>query len=171
MFPSNVSAAEWNWGDNSTSNALYTSHTYSAAGTYSICLTVTVNCGATDSDCFSYAIYRSANPDQEMDVIQVQVIDPMTVGIKNASAGNIEFSVTPNPGNGSFRIHMSSLRAKVANINVYNVVGRQVYASTAETANGNLAKEIDLKPMPEGVYFIQVNSGADSFTKKVIIQK
>lgn len=168
--PSNIASATWSWGDGSTSNTLYTSHTYSAAGTYSICLMVTAHCGDGDTSCFSYAIYRTANPNQDMNVITVQVIDPLTVGVKKTATANRDVSIAPNPGNGFFELRMSSLKATEAAISVYDVAGRQVYAATAETANGSLAKEIDLKEVPGGVYFIQVNSGADRFTKKVIVQ-
>ncbi|MCE3229602.1 MAG: cell surface protein, partial [Bacteroidetes bacterium] len=40
-YAGNVLAAQWSWGDGTFSNNLYTSHTYSTAGMYNICLTVT----------------------------------------------------------------------------------------------------------------------------------
>ena len=73
--PANVSSAIWTGGDGSSSNTLYTSHQYSAAGTYSLCLTVTVNCGATSSHCSSYYIFRSSEQDNSA-LIYVNVIDP-----------------------------------------------------------------------------------------------
>jgi PKD repeat protein len=39
----------WTFGDGSTDNSSYTSHTYSAAGSYSVGLTATGLLGATDT--------------------------------------------------------------------------------------------------------------------------
>ncbi|MBL0165050.1 MAG: pre-peptidase C-terminal domain-containing protein [Xanthomonadales bacterium] len=44
-----ISSRSWNFGDSTTSTATNPSHTYAAAGTYSVALTVTDNGGATNS--------------------------------------------------------------------------------------------------------------------------
>ena len=44
-----IVAYEWNFGDNSTGTGVTPTHTYTAAGTYSVTLTVTDDMGATDS--------------------------------------------------------------------------------------------------------------------------
>jgi PKD repeat protein len=44
-----ISSRSWNFGDSSTSTATNPSHTYAAAGTYSVALTVTDNGGATNT--------------------------------------------------------------------------------------------------------------------------
>jgi PKD repeat protein len=44
-----IASRSWNFGDGSTSTATNPSHTYAAAGTYSVALTVTDNGGATNS--------------------------------------------------------------------------------------------------------------------------
>jgi subtilase family serine protease len=44
-----IASRSWNFGDSSTSTATNPSHTYAAAGTYSVALTVTDNGGATNT--------------------------------------------------------------------------------------------------------------------------
>jgi hypothetical protein len=168
--PSNISNAIWSWSDGSTNYTLYTSHTYSAAGTYSICLSVTVNCGVSTSTCSYYSIYRPSVPAHDMSMAHLNVIEAATVGIKNTESENDHYSISPNPNNGSFNLSMKGANDGRVNISVYNVVGNLVYQADAETKNGALVKDIQVNQPANGVYFIKVISDHQSFTKKVRIQ-
>ncbi len=168
LYPANVTYATWYWGDGSSSNTLYTSHTYSTAGTYTICLSVNVNCGASDISCYTYAIFRSS---QDQNIITVNVINPATVGIKNAEAENVLYSISPNPNSGSFNMNASGLPAGPVKMTIYNIVGAQVYSTEINGNNGSLSKDIQLNEAPNGVYFIHLNADNKTFTKKVIINR
>ncbi|MFA6229143.1 MAG: pre-peptidase C-terminal domain-containing protein [Rhodanobacter sp.] len=54
-----IVSRSWNFGDSSTSTATNPSHTYSAAGTYSVALTVTDNSGATNTKTQSVTVASS----------------------------------------------------------------------------------------------------------------
>ncbi len=167
--PLNVSNAVWSWGDGSFSSTLFTSHTYSAAGNYSICLSVTVSCGATDTYCNTYNIYRSS---QDMSIVTINVVDPSVVtGIKASSASEAAYSVVPNPSNGSFNVSLKGLNSANATISIYSLVGKLVYQSNSETSNGALVKDIQLDDVANGVYMVKVTSDNHSFTKKLVINK
>lgn len=168
ISPSGIISATWNWGDGSGSNTLYTSHTYSAAGTYSICLTVSVSCGDSDTSCFSYAIYRTANASQDMNVIRIDVIDLATVGVKDLSAGSQGYEIYPNPNNGSFNLSLKGLGNGKVTIGVYDLVGRLVYQAEG-SSNGSFTRNIELDNVSNGAYFIKITADNKTFTKKVII--
>jgi len=51
-----IASRSWNFGDNSTSTATNPSHTYAAAGTFSVVLTVTDNGGLTNSKTVSVTV-------------------------------------------------------------------------------------------------------------------
>ncbi len=164
--PSNITAATWYWGDGNTSNTLYTSHTYSAAGMYSICLSVTVSCGSTATFCQGYNIFRSQ---QDMSMVYLNVVDPNApTAIKNNSSENISYSVYPNPNNGSF--NLKGLANGPVNISVYNVVGKLVYQAETSSANGSLVKDVEMDGITNGVYFIKINSGNKTVTTKMILE-
>ena len=54
-----IASRSWNFGDGSTSTATNPSHTYAAAGTYSVALTVTDNSGATNTKTQSVTVASS----------------------------------------------------------------------------------------------------------------
>ena len=169
--PSNVTNAIWSWGDGSYSNSLYTSHTYSTAGLYNICLTVSVSCGASDTSCASYSIYKLTGTNQDMSIIQVNVVDPSTVGIKNITTETLDYSISPNPSNGLFDLTLNGVKGKKINVAVYNIVGALIYEIVGETTNDVFVKNIQLNDTASGVYFIKVSSDNRVTTKKVVINK
>ena len=168
ISPWNIVAATWNWGDNTTSNTLYTSHTYSAAGVYSICLSVTVSCGASSTTCDTNYIYKST---QSAQMIQVNVIAPpeIALGLVNQTNESIDWSVYPNPNNGQFEIKMDGVTNGNVKIKVYSLIGQIVYET--EVTNENMTKRINLDNISNGVYFIKLNSNNKEYTKKIIVNK
>ncbi len=169
--PSNIINAYWNWGDNTTSNTLYTSHNYATAGNYSICLSVTVSCGSqvgTSTSCSLYNIFRS---NQDMSIIQVNVVNPATVtGLRNSSIEQPVYLISPNPSKGYFKIQASGFISKNIKIVMYNLVGKVIYETISETTDGALLKEVQLDGLANGVYFIELVSGEKAFTQKMIIK-
>lgn len=169
--PGNVASATWYWGDGSTSNTLFTSHTYSAAGNYSICLMVISNCGDSSNFCMNYAIYKPAKGVEDMGIVQVNVLDPATVGIKNNSTNSALFNISPNPGNGTFALNLSGLNAEHAVIKVYNLVGQELYKTDVDIVGGTVTKELQLSDVANGVYLVKVTANQHTLTKKVVITK
>lgn len=167
----NVSGAIWYWGDGSTSNTLYTSHQYSTAGTYTLCLSVTLSCGSSASTCSSYYIFKTAEQ-QNQTMVYVNVIDPNTIsGISNSVINSIFYSIFPNPNNGVFNLILNGLSSDNVKISVYNLLSNLVYETESETTHGSFSKELHLNNLSNGVYFVRVNSGNNEFLKKIIINK
>jgi PKD repeat protein len=168
-YPWNVSAAIWDWGDNSTSNVLYTSHQYSAAGMYNICLSVTVSCVASSSSCASYSVFKSS---QAANIVQVNVINPGLVSriIEKVPVGDFAWSVVPNPGSGSFKIVFSEVSQTPMRILVSDLTGRTVYTTSLSTSEEGVYG-IELTHIPDGIYLVTVDSGAQKTTKKLIVSR
>lgn len=167
--PANVSNAIWTWGDGLSSNTLYTSHQYSAAGTYSLCLTVTVNCGATSSHCSSYYIFRSIEQDNST-MIYVNVIDPyIFMANSNIEMKSILYTIFPNPSNGDFNLNMSGLDYGLVKVSISNIIGKQVFETEVEASNGSLSKELHVNYLSNGIYFVKINSGKKEHIKKIVI--
>ncbi len=88
-----------------------------------------------------------------------------TVGVDNALAEELGFSLSPNPNDGEFQLTLSHLDGD-ALVSIYDAVGRQV--SYRNVRNG--ATAFDLKSQPPGVYFVKVEVEDDFFVRKVIVR-
>lgn len=165
-YPWNIIAAFWSWGDGTQSNTLYTSHVYSVAASYSICLSVTVSCGSSSTYCFPYYFNKSAG--DESLVLNINVIPPgMLNGIGDIPAEELSYQVYPNPNTGAFHLNLEALNGKDASVRVYNLLGETVYSSELPFENEHPL--VNLGNITRGVYFVEVSSGSGRAIKKIVV--
>jgi hypothetical protein len=169
-YPWNISNAIWNWGDGTTSNNLYSSHTYSAMGAYTLCLTATVSCGSSSSTCNAYYLYKG---NSSAAMIQVNVVPPNSIAtlVKNGENGLANYSIYPNPTNGELNVKAELLTNVKTSIHVYDLIGTEVYSGSFETSAGETIHTLHLKHLSDGVYFIKLGSGVNTHLHKLIINK
>lgn len=165
---SNISNAVWNWGDGTSSNTLFTSHQYSAAGTYTICLSVTITCGASASYCTSWYIFRSQNGESNQ-MINVNVVAEGTTGLKEARANQATLNIFPNPATSSFNLQLSGKHNEHLQLSVYNLVGQKVMESDIQPGNGDVNHAVDVTGIPAGMYLVKVRDGNNTYTKQLVI--
>jgi len=82
-----------------------------------------------------------------------------TVGITEIKNTNEEISVYPNPAHSI--VYVSS-NEQLVDIKVFDVLGSEILQTKQ--------KEIDISSLPNGVYFIHIETSAGIKTKKVILQ-
>jgi hypothetical protein len=140
------------------------------AATYTICLSTTVNCGATASYCGSYYIFKSNNGEGN-EMIEVNVIDASSVGIKNVSKDENMVMVYPNPNSGLFSVKMNGLNEGNLSIEVYNIYGQLLQNVQGSVQSKNMEQAIDLSSLPNGVYMLKVSNNTNTVIKKVSVQK
>ncbi|MCB0402447.1 MAG: T9SS type A sorting domain-containing protein, partial [Flavobacteriales bacterium] len=81
--------------------------------------------------------------------------------------GNInEILVFPNPSNGTINVALTE--KTLSSVDVYNVVGKLVRST--QPLNTQLIT-INIDDQPNGIYFINVKTGGNVITKKVVISK
>ena len=131
----------WDFGDSSPADmATNPSHTYAAAGTYTVTLTTAQG---LCSDTFT------------------QVITLTATGIKAIADNSI--SIYPNPSTGKLTIENASQETKVV---VYNSIGKIVNASLIIKGVKNT---IDLSNNANGVYYIIGKSEGGVITKRITL--
>jgi PKD repeat protein len=164
-YPWNVSNAVWSWGDGSSSNGLYTSHQYSAAGNYNICLSVTVSCLASSSACATYSVYR---PSGASAIVYVNVIKPTVIFVGTEEPGiDNAFRMYPNPSTGKITIAGEMLSAE-SQLGIYDMSGRLIDQRTMYHENGRLEESLELS-MQEGIYLVRLSSSNREQTARLVI--
>jgi PKD repeat protein len=166
-YPGTISGATWSWGDGSSSNGLYPTHTYSATGFYNICLTVSVTCGSSTTTCVYSNIYK---PSGSLSFAGIQV-DNTTQAINNHPSEPIAFRLYPNPSPGDLTIDMKGISGNDLQIEVIDLLGETVFRSTKTIRNPQQKEKLDLTKLSEGTYFLRLSSGEKSQTVKVVITK
>jgi hypothetical protein len=129
----------WFFGDGSTeqNNASTVSHTYMTDGTWDVML-IAVDTASGCTDTLSMNNYISSIPDD--------------TSIDEITNGN-EFSVHPNPNNGTFMLEMKE-GTTTFEVNIYNVQGQIVYSDSFTEGDVN----IDIQHVNSGIYLIEVRS-------------
>ena len=149
----------WNWGDGTYDTIAYPSHTYSAAGNYTICLTVTDSSGCSSTYCYSDSLQKSTNS-----IIYVNVIPPGTLGINEINKSS-SFSVYPNPADNNIIIENNSL-SKNAIISIYNLQGQLMLIKSLKQEK----TEVEISSLAKGLYFIKAQTDNGFEIQKFIKQ-
>lgn len=129
----------WDFGDGNTSTQQNPQHIYATSGNYSVCLTVTNNCGS-DSTC---------------QLVNVIITNLLSQNI------NEEFAVYPNPTKDVINIKVSEF----STIKLYDITGKVVFNAN----NNNIFKDqINIKHLKKGIYLLAIISNNYITTRKII---
>jgi subtilase family serine protease/thiamine pyrophosphokinase len=94
-------------------------------------------------------------------------VNCITTSIPNID-GVEEVTVLPNPTKGALAVRLKLNTAKVVSFRVSDAQGREVYRRGAQRINGTTTQVIDLHKEAAGIYYLQVQVGAQTFTEKIV---
>ncbi len=89
-----------------------------------------------------------------------------STGIANSFSDN-GIIIYPNPSSGKFQVQSSKLQ--VSSLEVYNVLGEKVYQVGNLQISSSSNFQIDLSKEPVGIYFIQMLTEGNVYTRKIMI--
>ncbi|MEO5674781.1 MAG: T9SS type A sorting domain-containing protein, partial [Chitinophagales bacterium] len=75
--------------------------------------------------------------------------------------------ISPNPSNGNFTIQLLKCFGDEISIEVVNALGQNIFSSAEKITGDKFKKEIDLRSMARGAYFIEVKT-INGFARKKI---
>jgi len=137
-------------------------------------------CGSTYSTSnFPFSHPSTANPYyQEYTTISSSKKDAFIADLRVGTTGindtkpqtNNILSIYPNPSNGSFVAQFTVKSGDKAEIEIYDILGKQVKSISGITGSGLIQVPVDLSLAPSGVYFVHLLNSTESSSAKIIIQ-
>lgn len=91
------------------------------------------------------------------------------VTLTSESFGLDNFTLYPNPNNGSFNIQFNSNTGNEIKVNVHDVRGREIFAKSYNN-NGLFNESLELNNVQSGVYLVTVQDGSRKEVKKIVVQ-
>ncbi len=99
--------------------------------------------------------------------VNQNVFDEITlskiINVETIKTGNI--NIYPNPNNSNFIINFNDTE-EIVTLELYNIIGELVYNKEFKNIS---QKEINLSNLESGIYFVNILTKTNSFTKKIII--
>lgn len=139
----------WDFGDQNTATGSVVLHTYSADGVYPISLTVTNSCG---TDTYYDTLYIG------------------NVGIANVASSKLQYSLYPNPTQGSVELSVSGLNAQEEySIVILDMSGKAVVEPRTYQYINNTRVNIAVEALQSGIYIFQIKTLHSSAFHKLII--
>ncbi len=81
------------------------------------------------------------------------------------------FNVYPVPNDGRFTVSIASPVQETFTIEIYNQLGAKIYELGDVQVNGTFEKQIDLRPIANGIYSVIFLNSEHKIVKKVLINK
>jgi len=137
----------WNFGDGSTANTQNPTHTYASSGTYTVVLVETKgNCTDTIT----------------------QSITTTTLGIAEVN-GLTGLSLFPNPAKEQLTVGIhTDKQLNGYTLSVRNILGQSVSSQSIDLSNGENSVTLNVSWLAQGIYFVNVQNGTESVTRKFV---
>jgi hypothetical protein len=94
-------------------------------------------------------------------------------GVSNLDEENSGVIIFPNPSDGKFTIQsrwLSGSQFTIQCAELYNLLGVKIWTMSPSGGGAGGGLSIDVSNYPDGVYFLQTESGGKHLTKKIVIQ-
>lgn len=137
----------WDFGDGETSSDFSPNHTFAVANSYTVCLTVTNDCGES-SDCQL-----------------ILIID----GIDTPESIN-SWEVMPNPVSEILYIKIENELVQQGEIRLFAHNGQLLRTQTQNFVLGNNSIQWSVEDLPSGLYFVQLKLEDGVVIKRIVVE-
>ena len=143
---SSIATWSWDFGDGNNATVQNPMHTYAAAGSYNVCLTVTDACGQMDTTCQNITL----------------------VGIDLAETHALKLA--PNPASGQVQLSLQRESSGPLTLRISDLKGRKVYEREFSGADREFAVGLDLNQLARGAYMLQLQAGEQVHNKILLME-
>jgi PKD repeat protein len=131
-------------------------HTYLAAGTYTVKLTM-------DSASCAFSTTKTVN------VLASTNAQCQDIGIDDVAFSDA-ISLQPNPSNGNITLTVSGAEKNLS-VKVYNVIGSEVKNFVSDDISTTFSRNFDFSDLTNGTYLVKIQSGEKTAIKRFTISK
>jgi hypothetical protein len=101
---------------------------------------------------------------------RIKLVSNITSGVSDEHAVQVNsVKLFPNPASSSLQLHLDNSYLGEVSIQLFNILGQEVFRTSASKTDHLLAKALVLNHLPPGPYFIQAQMGQSVFRGKLII--
>jgi len=101
---------------------------------------------------------------------EIQIIVTSGAGINDNNYTFDNLSIFPNPSDGNYTLQFINNKSGTVEVNVFNILGKEVYSEKLETTAGINHANIDLSGLSDGIYFLRAKIDENLYSAKIIKQ-
>ena len=160
----------WDFGDGNTSTQAYPNYTYSTAGPFYLCLTVTGDSSCTSTYCDSI---DAGGIVLKQNGFNINVISPITLGINDEAKEFISsLQLYPNPVRNELTIELELTNPTTVEVFVTDLLGKTVANIVNEEINVGTTKfQWNTSTTKNGIYLLNIISNHSRQVKKVVVNR
>ncbi len=115
----------------------------------------------------------SMDTENSNEIDNVNFLGNMTTSVRYRDNGRADAYAYPNPSMGYLRIQMVNMPEDTYSINVYNILGKEIYKKNNIRASGSKIIELSLYDQPKGTYLYSIKNsrGQNLMSKRFILIK
>lgn len=117
----------------------------------------------------SSTISSSVSTDQIADIVLINK-DYQYVGVNENVKEIASLNIFPNPAKNNFNLSFVNENADVVSYELTNTLGQTIKKENLGNEKGLVNYSVNITDLQAGVYFVKVNAGTKSSTKKITIQ-
>ncbi len=92
------------------------------------------------------------------------------LGVTNISLIENSLQLYPNPATDELNVNFEASNNENVRVSLIDIVGKEVAVLSNAPVNGSQSIRYNTSAFPKGVYMVRVQSGAETLTKKVVLQ-
>jgi len=86
-------------------------------------------------------------------------------------AGNSQLYIYPVPNDGRFTLTCGGIADESLTLEVFNPLGIRIYDARVQPMNGSVVQQVDLRPVPNGVYTVVLRSDDNRVIRRILVTK
>lgn len=161
----------WSFGDGTSSNEAFPSHTYNGNGPYNLCLTLSTADGCTSTHCDSVSVDQNGiftgvmggNGDRT-DGFTINVQDPNATAIPETPTTS-NMTLWPNPATDVLNIALNGSMTGATDVTVTDLNGRVVMNERHNLNAGRGQFSMNTAQLVDGIYMVRIGGTSQRFVK------